>query len=62
MSGDAKYEVVKGEDGQWYFHLKAANGEIVSQSEGYSRREDAELGVESAQRAAAAAEGADPGP
>jgi uncharacterized protein YegP (UPF0339 family) len=32
----AKLEFFEGEDGQSYFHLKAANGEIVMVSEGYS--------------------------
>lgn len=31
-----------GADGQWYFRAKAPNNEIVFQSEGYTRREDAE--------------------
>lgn len=36
--------VFKGQDNQWYFHVKAANGEIVVQSEGYTRDEDAVRG------------------
>lgn len=34
----------KGSDGKWYFNIKAANGEIVAQSEGYDRRRSAEHG------------------
>jgi uncharacterized protein YegP (UPF0339 family) len=30
----------------WYFHIVAANGEIVAQSEGYSRRLDAKTTAE----------------
>lgn len=26
---------------QWYFRIKAANGEIIAQSEGYTRKESA---------------------
>ena len=35
----------KGQDGQWYFSVKAANHETVAQSEGYRRRIDAEKGL-----------------
>jgi hypothetical protein len=56
MSGAAHYsEPFEGKDGQWYWHLKAVGGEIVSQSEGYSTKEHAEEGIEAAQSAAAAA-------
>lgn len=38
----AKFEVTEGEDGDWYWHLLAANGEVIADgSEGYSRRADA---------------------
>ena len=57
MSGEAKYsDPFKGDDGQWYFHLQAANGEVVSQSEGYDSRDGAIEGIEAAKRAADAAE------
>ena len=29
-------------ESSWHFHAKAANGEILFQSEGYTRKEDAE--------------------
>ncbi|MBT9158773.1 MAG: hypothetical protein DDT26_00020 [Dehalococcoidia bacterium] len=32
---------------RWYFRLRATNGQIVAQSEGYSRRTDALSTVES---------------
>ena len=41
------FETFKGLDGQYYFHLLAANGEKVLQSEGYTSRQSAEKGVES---------------
>lgn len=31
----AKIEVTEGENGQGYWRVRAANGEIVAQSEGY---------------------------
>lgn len=34
----ARFEYWKGFDGQWYGHLKAPNGEIIAQSEGYKRK------------------------
>ncbi len=30
-----KFRIFVGKDGQYYFHLKARNGEIILQSEGY---------------------------
>jgi uncharacterized protein YegP (UPF0339 family) len=35
------FEVFEGADRQWYWRLRAANGEIAAQSEGYTRRPDA---------------------
>jgi amphi-Trp domain-containing protein len=40
-----KFEIFKGADKQWYFHLKAANGEIILASEGYKRKQGAENGI-----------------
>ena len=37
----ARVEVFEAPDGEWYFHRKAANGEITSSSEGYTRKDDA---------------------
>jgi len=36
-----KFEIFKGTDGQFYFHIKGANGERIAQSEGYVRKESA---------------------
>jgi uncharacterized protein YegP (UPF0339 family) len=33
-----RLEIHRGQDGQWYIRLRAANGEIVLASEGYTRR------------------------
>jgi uncharacterized protein YegP (UPF0339 family) len=35
----------QGKDGKWYFNVRAANGEIVAQSEGYEKLESAQHGV-----------------
>ena len=45
----AKFEVFKGGavDRQWYWRLLANNGQIIAQSEGYSRRRNALKGIES---------------
>ena len=43
----ARFQVFHGLDGQYYFHLRSGNGEIVLQSEGYTRRTSAIGGTES---------------
>jgi len=50
------FETFQGEDGQWYFHLLAGNGQRVLQSEGYVSRAGCVNGVESVQE-----NGVDPG-
>lgn len=42
----AMIEVYEGEDGQYYWRGRAANGEIVDQGEGYTRHDDAVEGAE----------------
>lgn len=34
-------EVFKGKNGEWYFRVKAANGEPIAHSEGYKNLRDA---------------------
>jgi uncharacterized protein YegP (UPF0339 family) len=34
-------EVFRGESGEWFFRIQAANNEIIAQSEGYKNRQDA---------------------
>ena len=42
----AKFEVFEGEaTPEWYFRLRATNGKIVCQSEGYSRKRNALKGI-----------------
>lgn len=45
----AKFETFKGLDGKQYFHLRAANGEIVLQSQAYASRSGATTGIASVQ-------------
>jgi hypothetical protein len=44
---DTHFETFKGLDGKYYFHLKANNGEIVLQSQGYTTKASATNGVTS---------------
>jgi len=44
------------DDGQWYFHLKAPNGEIIACSEGYTTKDNCTNGIESVKRFAPNAE------
>lgn len=52
---DGRYDVVEGQDGKHYLALKAANGEIILQGQGYSTESNARAGIEAVQRAAAEA-------
>jgi uncharacterized protein len=35
-----RYEYWKAHNGNWYWHLKAANHEIIAHGEGYSTKEN----------------------
>ena len=48
MSG--KFEVSKRNNGEFQFHLKAGNGQIILSSEGYSARASCLNGVESVRK------------
>src|SRR6266481_5073951 len=50
------FEINKAKDGQTYFHLKAANGQIILVSEMYKTRESALNGIESVKKNAPLAE------
>ena len=56
MTRGAEYEVRTAKDGSFFYVLVAANGEIVETSETYTRREDAERGIDAAKEAADEAE------
>lgn len=47
LIGDTRFETFKGLDGKYYFHLKAKNGEIVLQSQGYTTKTSATNGIAS---------------
>ena len=43
------YEIKKAKNGQYYFNLKASNGEIILSSEMYASKASAENGITSVQ-------------
>ena len=45
-----KFEIFKGANGKYYFRLKASNGEIIAQSEGYSSKQGAQDGIASVKK------------
>ncbi len=45
-----KFEIFKGSDGKYYFRLKAANGEIIAHSQGYSTKQGAHDGIASVKK------------
>ncbi len=46
----AKFSIIKGKNDQFYFNLKANNGEKILQSEGYSAKSGAENGISSVRK------------
>jgi len=47
VAQSAKFDVFQGNDGDYYFHFTAANGEILLRSEGYTTRQGADNGIDS---------------
>ncbi|HEX3554954.1 MAG TPA: YegP family protein [Thermoanaerobaculia bacterium] len=45
-----KFEVKKASNGQFYFHLKAANGQVILASEQYKEKRSALGGIESVRK------------
>lgn len=43
----SKFSIFQGRDGQYYWRLKASNGETLCHSEGYTAKQSAQRGVES---------------
>ncbi|MCW2659505.1 MAG: hypothetical protein JWP83_657 [Mycobacterium sp.] len=43
----AKFELFKDKGGDYRFHLRAANGEIIASGQGYKSKAVAEKGIES---------------
>lgn len=50
-----KFQVFRGEDDQFYFRLKAANGEIICASQGYTTKQSCINGIEAIKSVAAGA-------
>lgn len=46
----AKFVIYKDAKGEYRFRLKAANGEIIASSEGYSSKQACESGIESVKK------------
>lgn len=53
---DSRYTIFQGSNDQYYFNLKAGNGEIILRSEGYVSKQGAENGKEAVKRYAPSAE------
>jgi uncharacterized protein len=49
----AKFELYVDKGGEFRFNLKAANGEVIASSEGYSSKASAINGIESVKKNAA---------
>lgn len=47
INSSAKFEIFQGADRQYYFRLKAPNGEIIGWSEGYTQKASAKNGISS---------------
>jgi uncharacterized protein YegP (UPF0339 family) len=45
-----KFELYTGKDNQFYFRLKAANGQNIGASEGYKEKASAQNGIESVKK------------
>jgi len=41
-----KFQIFEGKDQQFYFHLRARNGEIILASEGYTTKSACKNGIE----------------
>ena len=45
--GQSKFEIFKGNNEHFYFHLKAGNGEIILSSQGYTTKANCQKGIHS---------------
>ena len=53
---DPKFQVYKGSNDQFYFRLRAGNGEVILASEGYTSEAGCQNGIESVKNNAASDE------
>ncbi len=51
-----KFVIKTGKNGQFYFNLKASNGEIILASQGYTRKDSCKKGIASVMKNAGSAE------
>lgn len=51
-----KFEIFAGKDGKFYFRLRATNGQVILQSEGYNTKTACGNGIESVRKNAASDE------
>lgn len=56
MLSAPRFEIFKDKQNQWRFRLRAENGEIICQSEGYKTRQGALKGIASIRSCALKAE------
>ncbi|MGE4314223.1 MAG: YegP family protein [Pseudobdellovibrionaceae bacterium] len=49
------FEIFTGRDGQFYWHLKAPNGQVLCVSEGYTQKHNAQAGVDACKKYASTA-------
>lgn len=54
--GKPKFEIKKSENNQFYFNLKAGNGEIVVTSETYTTKQNCKNGIQSTKNNASEAD------
>ena len=45
--GQSKFEIFKGKNDEFYFHLKAGNGEVIIASQGYTTKANCKNGINS---------------
>lgn len=50
-----KFEIFKGSNGNYYFRLKAANGQVIAVSEGYTTKQGAQNGIAAVKQTAPSA-------
>ena len=50
-----KFQIFKGIDDQFYFRLRAANGEVICSSQGYTTKQSCLNGIEAVKSVAASA-------
>lgn len=48
-----KFQLFQGNNGEYYFRLHAANGQVILRSEGYTTKRAAQNGIESVRKNAA---------